>query len=147
ASGNTFRTDQLALWLAELELGPDCYPVLEEHAAFFTAAKRREQLHKLLQPGDSHSMLRFKMLAVCAGAKGEPRLDVIVEELLAELANAESVSIKLIESSGLDSFLWEQMKRAYGYVSAQPGLHDFVIELFKACFMMGTDPEYKALLS
>ena len=43
-------------------------------------------MHKLLQPGDSHSMLRFKMLAVCAGAKGEPRLDVIVEELLAELA-------------------------------------------------------------
>lgn len=147
ASGNTFRTDQLALWLAELELGPDCYPVLEEHAAFFTAAKRREQLHKLLQPGDSQSMLRFKMLVVCAGAKGEPRLDVIVEELLAELANAESACIKLIESSGLDSFLWEQMKRAYGYVSEQAGLHDFVIELFKACFMMGTDPEYKARLS
>ncbi|HGY2327420.1 TPA: BREX-1 system phosphatase PglZ type A, partial [Pseudomonas aeruginosa] len=145
ASGNTFRTDQLALWLAELELGPDCYSVLEEHAAFFGAAKRREQLHKLLQSGDSHSMLRFKMLAVCAGC--EPRLDVILEELLAELANAEVTRIKLIETSGLDSFLWEQMKRAYGYVSEQPGLHDFVIELFKACFMMGTDPEYKVRLS
>ena len=26
ASGSTFRTDQVALWLAELELGPDTYP-------------------------------------------------------------------------------------------------------------------------
>jgi len=67
-------------------------------------------LHKLLQPGDSHSQLRFKMLAVCAGC--EARLDVIVEELLTELANAESACIKLIETSGLGSFLWEQMKRA-----------------------------------
>ena len=145
ASGSTFRTDQVALWLAELALGPDCYPVLEEHSAFFAAAKRREQLQKLLEPDDSHNKLRFKMLAVCAGC--EPRLDVIVEELLAELANSESGCIKLIDASGLGATLWEHMKRAYGYVSEQPGMHDFVIELFKACFMMGTDPGYQARLS
>lgn len=145
ASGNSFRTDQVALWLAELELGPDCYPLLEEHVAFFESAKRREQLRKLLQQGDSDNMLRLKMLAVCADT--EPRLDVILEELLAELASAGDARIKLIESSGLSGFLWEQMKRAYGYISEQPGLHDFVIELFKACFLMGTDPEHKARLS
>src|SRR5690606_2096859 len=145
ASGNSFRTDQVALWLAELELGPDCYPLLEEHVAFFESAKRREQLRKLLQQGDSDNMLRLKMLAVCA--ETEPRLDVILEELLAELASNRDARIKLIESCGLSGFLWEQMKRAYGYVSEQPGLHDFVIELFKACFLMGTDPEHKARLS
>lgn len=145
ASGNSFRTDQVALWLAELELGPDCYPLLEAHVAFFESAKRREHLRKLQQQGDSDNMLRLKMLAVCA--ESEPRLDVILEELLAELASAGDTRIKLIESSGLGSFLWEQMKRAYGYVSEQPSLHDFVIELFKACFLMGTDPEHKARLS
>lgn len=145
ASGNCFRTDQVALWLAELELGPDCYPLLEAHAAFFESAKRREDLRKLQQQGDSNNMLRLKMLAVCADA--EPRLDVILEALLAELASAGDARIKLIESSGLSGFLWEQMRRAYGYVSDQPGLHDFVIELFKACFLMGTDPEHKARLS
>jgi len=145
ASGNSFRTDQVALWLAELELGPDCYPLLEEHVAFFESAKRREQLRKLLLQGDSDNKLRLKMLAVCADT--EPRLDVILEELLAELASAGDARIKLIESSGLSGFLWEQMKRAYGYISEQPGLHDFVIELFKACFLMGTDPEHKARLS
>ncbi len=146
ASGNCFRTDQVALWLAELELGPDCYPLLEAHVEFFESTKRREQLLKLLLQGDSQNMLRLKMLAVCAGSD-EPRLDVILEKLLADLANADDSRIKLIERSALSGFLWEQMKRAYGYTSEQPGLHDFVIELFKACFLMGTDPEHKARLS
>ena len=145
ASGNCFRTDQVALWLAELELAPDCYPLLEAHVAFFESAKRREALSKLLEPGDSQNLLQRKMLAVCAG--NEPRLDVILENLLGDLATGKDVRIKLIESSGLNVYLWEQMKRAYGYSSEQPGLHDFVIELFKACFMLGTDPAYKARLS
>lgn len=145
ASGNCFRTDQVALWLAELELAPDCYPLLEAHVAFFESTKRREALSKLLEPGDSQNLLQRKMLAVCAG--NEPRLDVILENLLGDLATGKDVRIKLIESSGLNAYLWEQMKRAYGYSSEQPGLHDFVIELFKACFMLGTDPAYKARLS
>ncbi|MGE1154359.1 BREX-1 system phosphatase PglZ type A [Pseudomonas kitaguniensis] len=145
ASGNCFRTDQVSLWLAELALGPDCYPLLEAHVAFFESAKRREALGKLLEPGDSQNLLQRKMLAVCAG--NEPRLDVILENLLGDLAANKDVRIKLIESSGLSAYLWEQVKRAYGYSSEQPGLHDFVIELFKACFMLGIDPAYKARLS
>jgi uncharacterized protein (TIGR02687 family) len=145
ASGNCFRTDQVALWLAELELGPDCYPLLEAHVAFFESAKRREALSKLLESGDSQNLLQRKMLAVCAG--NEPRLDVILEVLLGDLAAGKDVRIKLIESSGLNAYLWEQVKRAYGYSSEQQGLHDFVIELFKACFMLGIDPAYKARLS
>lgn len=39
ASGQTFRTDKVALWLAELGLGLDCYPLLQAHAAFFEAAR------------------------------------------------------------------------------------------------------------
>ncbi|MBJ2270109.1 BREX-1 system phosphatase PglZ type A [Pseudomonas sp. MF6772] len=145
ASGNCFRTDQVALWLAELDLGPDCYPLLEAHVAFFESAKRREALSKLLEPGDSQNLLQRKMLAVCAG--NEPRLDVILENLLGDLAAGKDVRIKLIESSGLNTYLWEQVKRAYGYSSEQPGLHDFVIELFKTCFMLGIDPAFKARLS
>lgn len=69
ASGSTFRTDQVALWLAELELGPDAYPLLEAHAAFFEASKRRDKLKELLEAGDSQHALRQKMLAVCVGSE------------------------------------------------------------------------------
>lgn len=145
ASGNTFRTDQVALWLAELELGPDCYPLLESHVAFFEAAKRREALRGMLESGDSQNALRQKMLAVCVGS--EPRLDVMLEALLADVAEGADTRMKLIERSGLSEFLWERMKRAYGYASEQPGLRDFVIELFKTCFFAHIEPEYKARLS
>ena len=90
ASGSTFRTDQVALWLAELELGPDTYPLLESHLAFFEAAKRREKLKALLEPSDSDSTLRKKMLAVCVGSDS-PRTDAMLETLLAELADRKSV--------------------------------------------------------
>ncbi|MCY1197659.1 hypothetical protein D9M68_58380 [compost metagenome] len=145
ASGSTFRTDQVALWLAELELGPDASPLLEAHVAFFEAAKRREKLKELLQAGDSQHALRQKMLAVCVGS--EPRLDAMLETLLAELASGADTRIKLIERSDLSKHFWELMKRAYGYVSEQPGLQDFVIELFKSCFLTEVDVEFKPHLT
>jgi len=146
ASGSTFRTDQVALWLAELELGPDAYPLLEAHVAFFETAKRREKLKVLLEPGDSQHALRQKMLAVCVGSD-DARLDAMLEVLLAELASGAETKWKLIERSGLHAHFWELMKRAYGYVSERPGLQDFVIELFKSCFLSEVDVQFKPLLT
>jgi uncharacterized protein (TIGR02687 family) len=145
ASGEDFRTDQIALWLAELELSPAFAPVLEAHVGFFEASKRRDALCKLLDQSESQGMLRLKMLAVCAGA--EPRLDVILEQLLTELASGRDDKNKLIERSALSGFLWEQMQRVYGYASTAPGLRDFVIALFKSCYLMDTEPEQKPGLS
>lgn len=146
ASGSTFRTDQVALWLAELELGPDTYPLLESHLAFFEAAKRREKLKTQLEPSDSDSTLRKKMLAVCVGSDS-PRTDAILETLLAELSSGADAKWKLVERSGLHSHFWEQMKRAFGYESETPGLQDFVIELFKSCFLSEVDAGYKPRLT
>jgi uncharacterized protein (TIGR02687 family) len=145
ASGILFRTDQVALWLAELELGPDAYPLLEAHVAFFEAAKRREKLKELLAPGDSQPALRQKMLAVCVGC--EPRLDVMLETLLAEFAGGSDTRIKLIERSALSAHFWELVKRSYGYVNDKPGLQDFLIALFKTCFLSDVDPDFKSQLS
>lgn len=131
-----FRTDQVALWLAELDLGPAFAEVVQAHAEFFGAGKRKESLRKLLKSDDSAVAIRLKMLAVCAGA--EPRLDVILEALLAELSVGSEDRIKLIARCQLDTFLWQQMLRSFGYESATPGLHDFVIELFKSCYAMAT---------
>jgi uncharacterized protein (TIGR02687 family) len=129
-----FRTDQVALWLAELDLGPAFSEVVQSHSVFFQAEKRKEALKKLLKSDDSSTALRLKMLAVCAGA--EPRLDVILEALLAELSDESEERIKLVARCGLDAFLWQQMLRSYGYESKTPGLRDFVIELFKSCYAM-----------
>jgi len=134
-----FRTDQVGLWLSELELGLEFADVVQAHEEFFKAVKRKESLKRLLKPDDTPGMVRMKMLGVCASA--EPRLDTVLESLLAELSEGRDDKFKLITRCGLDAFLWEQMKRTYGYESESPGIRDFVIELFKSCYTMGTDGE------
>ncbi|WLI72263.1 BREX-1 system phosphatase PglZ type A [Halomonas alkalicola] len=129
-----FRTDQVAIWLSELELGLEFAEVAQAHADFFQAIKRKEALKKLLKPDDTAGQLRLKMLAVCAGS--EPRMDSVVETLLQQLAEDRDDGIRLIERCGLDSFLWEQLTRFYGYEASEPSLRDFVIELFKSCYAM-----------
>ena len=136
-----FRTDQVAIWLSELELGLEFTDVVQAHAEFFQAVKRKDALKKLLKADDAAGQIRLKMLAVCTGS--ELRMDAVVENLLQELADGRDEKIKLIGRCSLDGFLWEQMTRCYGYKSDEPGIRDFAIELFKSCYAMGTDGQVK----
>lgn len=132
-----FRTDQAALWLSELELGFQFAGLVQSHAEFFQALKRRETLKKLLKSDDTQGLIRLKMLAVCASS--EARMDAVLESLLQELAEGRQEKIKLVERCSLSDFLWQQLSRYYGYTSNEPGIRDFVIELFKSCYAIGTD--------
>ena len=136
-----FRTDQVAILLAEMELSLEFSELVRAHAEFYQAIKRKELLKRILNTDDTFGMIRIKMLSVCAGS--EPRLDAILECLLQELAEGRSDKIKLIGRCSLDSFFWEQMTRCYGYKSDEPSTHDFVIELFKSCYAMGLDGEIR----
>lgn len=130
-----FRADQIALWLTELGLGLEFADVIAPHAEFFRAERRRESLHKLLKADDTPRQVRLKLLAVCANA--EPRLEEVLEQLLAELAAGKDERMGLITRCGLGGFLWEETSRAFGYVSAAPTLRDFVLTLFKSCYALG----------
>jgi len=136
-----FRTDQVAIWLSELELGLEFTDVVQAHAEFFQAIKRKDALKKLLKADDTAGQIRLKMLAVCTGS--EPRMDAVVENLLQELADGRDEKIRLVGRCSLDGFLWEQMTRCYGYKSDEPGIRDFAIELFKSCYAMSTDGQVK----
>ena len=131
-----FRTDQVAIWLSELDLGLEFADVVQSHVEFFQATKRKDTLKKLLKKDDTAGQILLKMLAVCSGS--EPRMDAVIESLLQELANGEDEKIRLIGRCSLDTYLWEQMARTYGYRSNEPGIRDFVIELFKSCYALGT---------
>lgn len=136
-----FRTDQVAIWLSELELGLEFTDVVQANAEFFKAIKRKDALKNLLKADDTAGQIRLKMLAVCTGS--EPRMDAVVENLLQELADGRDEKIKLVGRCSLDGFLWEQMIRYYGYKSDEPGIRDFAIELFKSCYAMGTNGQVK----
>lgn len=133
-----FRTDQAALWLSELELGMEFAELTEVHAPFFQAAKRKDALKKLLKDNDTTRRIRINMLAVCAGS--DPRLDSVLEYLLAELAEGKDEKYKLICRCKLDAFLWEEALKAYEYSSPNPGIKDFALRLFGDCFESGITP-------
>ncbi len=135
-----FCTDQVAIWLSELELGIEFADLVRDHLDFFHGARRREALKTLLESDDTHGMIRTKMLAVCAGS--EPRLDSVLETLLSELSVMGEEKIKLIARCGLETFLWDQLKRHFGYESETPGLMDFVIQLFGDTYFMTVDPAH-----
>lgn len=136
-SHGVFAADQAGLWLSELGLGIEMAGVVREHPEFYAAGGGRQlkALKALLSTQDTEGMIRLKMLAVCAGA--DPRLDNILENLLAELAARKGDRMKMVARCGLAAFLWEQMQRGYGYTSTAPGIEDFAIELFKSCYAMG----------
>ena len=140
-----FTTDQSAIWLSELELPQQFIELVVQHAAFFDASKaakqaeqRKAKLRKLLESDDTMSVVRLKMLAVCTGGSqtADARVDVICEKLLDELVLTRKPLYALIQRCGLESFLWDQIDRHYGYVSDSPSVKDFSIELFKSCYAM-----------
>lgn len=141
-----FRTDQVAIWLSELELPSEFTELVESHSSFFEAIgdtkiakteaeKRKKILKGLLAPDDTLSQIRLKMLAVSAGAtqKGDARLDVILELLMADMGS--DTAYPLIKLCKLDGFLWQQVTNHYGYQSDTPTIKDFVFELFKFCYL------------
>ncbi len=132
-----FRTDQIALWLAEIDLGLEFSEVVENYTPFFQAQERKESLKRMLKSDDTLTMIKLKMLAVCT--KSDPRLDAIVETLLAELADNREDKINLVSRCHLHNFFWEQIERLYGYQSQDPRIKDFALELFKSCYAMGTE--------
>jgi uncharacterized protein (TIGR02687 family) len=136
-----FRSDQDAIWLNELDLDHIFINIVRDHKEFFRSAKRREALKKLLKKDDTHSAIKQKMLAVCAGS--EAMFEAILETLLSEQAEGKNTKIKLIKRCYLEDFLWELLRRFYGYESEKPGMHDFAIELFKSCYAMNFDMQHQ----
>jgi uncharacterized protein (TIGR02687 family) len=140
AHGN-FRTDRVAIWLSEMELGFEFADVVLAHEEFFRSVKRKEALRKELSVHDTVAQMRLKMMAIATDS--EPSMDAVLENLLKELADNQDEKIKLVDRLGLDGFLWEQMTRCYGYKSENPSIHDFAIEMFKSCYAMGTTGQVK----
>ncbi|MFH1635770.1 MAG: BREX-1 system phosphatase PglZ type A [Chloroflexota bacterium] len=133
-----FRADQVSLWLSELGLGPEFWPVVQDHTEFYRAASRRTALQAKLKPAeDTESMIRMKMLAVCVNASTEPRLADILEMLLDELAQERDERYRLIQRANLEGFLWGRVGRVFGYDSDTPGGRDFCIALFQSVYALG----------
>ena len=141
-SNDVFRTDRVSQTLDELELPIEFRDIVVRHGFFFNAVKRKSSLERILKSDDDENQVRRKMLAVCTGAD-DSHVDSILQNLLSELADNPDKTdrMNLIGKCELEDFLWEQLRRAYGYSSDTPSVQDFAIELFKSCYAMETGGE------
>ena len=115
------RTNPVQLVLQELELGREYAPLIESHLGFFKSQDRKDKLIALIDPQDSETKLRLKLLAVICVCvpELESLLFQLFDELRAELKSAqatlglEALPGKiggLISKFKLESFFWEQVK-------------------------------------
>jgi hypothetical protein len=115
-----FRTDQVAIWLSELELGLEFIGCGAGPCGVLPGDQAQGRPQEVAESTTTPAgQIRLKMLAVCTGS--EPRMDSVVENLLQELADSRDEKIKLIGrcSSGRyllvgadDPLLRLQVKRA-----------------------------------
>jgi len=133
ASG-LFNANQEALWANEVGLQPHLFDLVIDHPEFFKDEKRRIALKSYLTSEDTHDGLRIKMLSLCVGADVESRLEGALESLLAELAQGRHDRFDLVQRCRLDLFLWERLKKHFGYQSATLSVKDFAITLFQSCY-------------
>lgn len=129
-----FRADQAAIWVADLGIPTKYEAAVRDHAEFYRSGKRLEALRAIERerPSQSANDVRRKMLAVCAGADGD--LDTVIEALLAELADGQDDSLRLIDRVGLAEFFWKEVSARYGYAPDAPDFQDFAITLFSSAW-------------
>lgn len=129
-----FRADKLGLWMEELGLDPALTECAGRYMAFLQSRKRRDRLRRLLTDSETERSLPVKMLAVCIGV--EPRPEELALGLLEELAEDGGDAAACIERCGLWEPLWTLLEERYGYRSEEPGLKDFVLQLFDGGYRM-----------
>jgi len=138
ASG-LFNANQEALWANEIGLQPQLFDLVTSHIEFFRDEKRRAALKARYKQDDTRSMVQVRMLAVCAKAEVEDRVESVVESLLAELAEEKQEKLHLIQRCQLEEFLWSRLKAHFNYTSSKPGIKDFAITLFKSSYAISLE--------
>jgi len=136
-----FKADQAAIWLSELGLPMQFENIVRDHAEFYRSKARVDDLKRVVQPADTQTLVRLRMLAVCVGADGG--LDTVIEALLSNLSDEREDHIKLLSRCGLTDFLWKQVGNAYGYQADAPDLEDFAITIFQSAYKLALGEDGK----
>lgn len=136
-----FHTDQTAIILSGLGLDAKFLTLINTHLAFFDSKARIQQLRPLLSSNESIQQFPSKLLAVCTG-HDSTLFEHSLMALLTEASLEQDEKIRLVQRCNLSEYLWNEVKRRYGYEQAQPGLTDLAFELFSSAFAMqiGEEP-------
>ena len=145
-----FQTNQEAMFAQEMGLDYSYIGLIEAHLEFFKSKERKSSLLDLLGDADDFHTLKYKMLAVLFNTDNISLIAYIQAHASAFNHRNDKYEREL-ERFNLKSFYWREIGRKYNYQSDEASIYDFLIELFNANFVHGSESniskESKILLS
>lgn len=129
-----FHTDQEALVLQELSLPQHLRPWVGRHLAFFRSKERLKRFMGLAAADDDEHKLTCKLCQLVLRAEQAAPADLLRAWASAHINDKAEPLEKEMELFGLSKPFWQEMERVYGYKSADPGIWDFLIALFRQNF-------------
>ena len=130
-----FQTDQAATFLQELGLEIHFKDLIVEHIEFFKNKERRQKLQELLGAGDSFRDIRYKMLAVLFGTSNTS-LSAYIQAYAVAFLEQNDKPNRDLQRFHLHTFYWKLMEEQYHYTNEQPGIYDFLFEVFSDVFSL-----------
>ena len=128
-----FKATNAYLNLIELGLPDTFYASVQEHIDFFKSQERRQLLKNRITIAAgkiTEDIFKRHMIGVLC-KETDPSTETMLFRLLELDANNHFEVWGLIEKFKLEGYWWRCISEHYGYVSAQPSLYGFVLEVFK----------------
>lgn len=129
--GHEFKADRVSLAVQELGVSYEFRGLAEQHIGFFRKGENSRKLKELVSSDDEVEDIRVKMMAVLAGTSVE--IDGMLLKFL-DKAAVEPLLDPVVDCMGsaeLVPSFWRDVGRLFGYASAEPGIRDFVVGLFR----------------
>jgi len=137
---HVFHTDQEAMFLQEIGLGLHLKELVSEHIEFFKSKERRLKLKELLGDGDGHDDIRSKLLAVVFNTN-YVSLNTFIHAHSAAYVDGHTRLERDLERYKLTSYYWGKIKHQFNYISNDPSIYDFLLEIFNFNFVKGSPSE------
>lgn len=131
-----FHTDQEAMFLQELGLGLHLKDLVTEHIGFFSAKERRNKLSELIDKQDGYNEIRCKLLCVVFGTD-DTNIESMIHAHTSSVADKNDRFDKELDRYNLTGYYWNEIKNKYNYVSDNPSIYDFLLEVFNEVFVLG----------
>ena len=130
--GYEYKADKASLALLDVGLPHEFRHLAEDHALYFTSARRVEALREMIHKDDQSPEIRLKMMAVLADTAVE--VDAILLKFLGRNPPGQLIDpvAECFGSAALVASFWQEVERLFNYASAAPSLRDFGVALFRA---------------
>jgi len=122
-----FHTEASSLYLHELGVPPEFRELIRLHEGFFASEKRINEFKALLEPDETESTFRLKMVSVVCGC--DPEWDKVLYVLFAETFKNKADRYKEMQKFGLQEFFWNAIEKRYRYQAVSPTIKDFILQL------------------